>query len=538
MNLFRNTNKKFEKTIKQQLDGLEYKPSDSLWDKIADEIPEDHFEKVFAENVNTFEPKVNPDTWNKIENRLPKHQSNNYRLLWIPLVFLFFGSAAYFGYQYKDVMTRNQQVAIPAIESISKKIDKLPLTIGTVKSNEEKNVEVGNKKTEKESIKNQQVAIPIANGSNSGTPNKLSLIIGKKIDKKQKNAKAENSKLEEELISNKQVAIERNIEEINKLAIVMANSNQKKKADAEDQKTEATVIHLSREKLVDVLPKIKSSDTSNLVQYHDSSSLSKNRELLSSNTQTKTDSVLPKTNLINQQNDEKLTRFSISIMLGMNLCYNHLSAPSNASINFTDNISLRKNIETPMLDWSGAFLLDYTINEHWRMSSGLMVSNFSQQFQYSTQTPTGTHSSVIDPSAKVSNPNDSIINGNAMSNRIKYTWTEIPLFVTYSFKQKHKIGIEITTGISYAIISGVDAAYVSYDNVGVLMLTDKNGFPGIKNNFFFHFYPSVTYKLNELVQLGISPTFKYSINSITDNANWVQQQPYFIGLSFSLRKKF
>ena len=191
-----------------------------------------------------------------------------------------------------------------------------------------------------------------------------------------------------------------------------------------------------------------------------------------------------------------------------------------------------------MLDWNGAFLLDYAFNENLRVSTGLMISNFSQQFHYAVQTPTGNHSAITDPSAIINNPNDSIVNGSSYNNRIKYTWTEIPLFITYSFKQKHKIGVEITSGISYAIISGVDASYVSYDNIGVIILNDKNSFPGVKNNFFFHIYPSVTYKLNELVQIGIAPTFKYSINSITENENWVQQQPYFIGLSAMLRKKF
>ena len=131
-----------------------------------------------------------------------------------------------------------------------------------------------------------------------------------------------------------------------------------------------------------------------------------------------------------------------------------------------------------------------------------------------------------------------IINGNSNTNHIKYTWTEIPITLTYSFSHKNKFGIELTAGLSYAIITKVDAAYVSYDNVGVLIVNDENRFPGIRNNFFAQFNPSVTYKVNDLVTIGASPTFKYSLTSITANENWVNQNPYFFGFCASIQRRF
>lgn len=233
-----------------------------------------------------------------------------------------------------------------------------------------------------------------------------------------------------------------------------------------------------------------------------------------------------------------MTGFSISVISGVQYCFNSLSAPANSSLNFSENISLRKKIETPQLDWNGTFLLNYELNKHWRISSGVMISNFSQNFEYSFAIPVNTHSALRDPGAKVFNPSDSIINGNTNSKRIKYTWTEIPVFITYSFNHKSKFGFELMAGVSYGIITAVDASYVSYDNMGVLMLTDKNAFPGVKNNFFVHFNPHLYYKVNDLVSVGVAPTLKYSVTSITANDSWVEQRPYFIGISASLRKKF
>ncbi len=503
MNLFRNRNKKFEKKLKQQFDGLEYRPSELLWDKISKEIPEDNFEKTFAENLNSFNPKTNPETWNKIETQLPKYERKNYRIVWIPLLFLFFGSAAYFGYQLN-----NGQLAIDNKLSVENKLkDNKQLATSKEKleiSNEEK-VKLIIPSNDKISIqKNQTIktkkVVAQKSGKSISKPNHFS---SGKVDKNR-------------LTNNESSSVNTIVSEKNPIAI-----------QPEQKPISTSASSISETKI----------PSNNLIQKIDTTIASNIPPIQQLKTNS-VDSISTKKVVQNNSIDDKLTKFSITIISGMNYCYNHLSAPSNSAINFSDNISLRKSIETPMLDWNGAFLLDYAINSNWRMSTGLMVSNFSQQFQYAIQTPTGNHSSIVDPSAKINNPNDSIVNGNSYTNRIKYTWTEIPLLVTYSFPKKNKIGFKITTGISYAIISGVDASYVSYDNIGVLMLTDKNGFPGVKNNFSFHFYPSVTYKLNELVEIGIAPTFKYSLTSITENTNWVQQQPYFIGISASLRKKF
>lgn len=501
----------FEKNIKQQFEDLEYKPSESLWDKIAAELPEDQFENVIAEKVNSFKPKANPEIWNAIENQLPKQRGNSYAKFLIPLLFLFFVSAAYLGYQFS-----NKKLGIGK-ESLNGQTHHASEHLTNQKNiinQKDKPINYREQLEKKKNNLSKNNARKNIVGSNNISENKMN------INRKSQKPISKN------IFKNPVVNNESSVELSGK---DNASADIKNTIQPEQNQNPISNISLSETK-----PEIVSNNLSAKVD----STIALNIPPIVEQKNNMIDSVSSKKSVQKITNEEKLTKFSISIISGIQVCYNRISAPSNSRINFTENIALRKNIETPMLDWNGAFLLDYAFNENLRVSTGMMISNFSQQFHYAVQTPTGNHSAITDPSAIINNPNDSIVNGSSYNNRIKYTWTEIPLFITYSFKQKHKIGVEITSGISYAIISGVDASYVSYDNIGVIILNDKNSFPGVKNNFFFHFYPSVTYKLNELVQIGIAPTFKYSINSITENENWVQQQPYFIGLSAMLRKKF
>ena len=83
--------------------------------------------------------------------------------------------------------------------------------------------------------------------------------------------------------------------------------------------------------------------------------------------------------------------------------------------------------------------------------------------------------------------------------------------------------------MSYAIIGTADAGMVNYDNVGVLLIKDKSAFPGISNSVFVSLQPALTYRLNNDVVLGFSPTARLSLNSMIDRSNWLKQYPAFLG---------
>jgi len=527
MNLFRNRNKEFEDLIKNQIGDVEYKPSGSSWEKIASNLPEDGFESVIADKVNSFTTIPENTTWEQIETEITSGNFSNFkRFIWIPLLFIFFGSAAYFG--YKNIERGNKQ-SVSSAENKSEKINS--------------SVQETTKKPNESTV---QITSPHLHSSEIIKPTLKHAQTQNNLVKHERFTSVESTPLNSKIKSTQtntlsgSLTVKEKAERLEKNKGVTANIQNIKNTIAEN----VTVPTKSLEKNSaenNFSPDKKAEQPLNSVNtFTPVTDLTKVAPLppsLSSPVLIDTINHTPKNIEIKHASDE-LTHFSISAITGIQYCYNQLSAPANSTINFNANISLRKKIEIPSVDWNGGFLLDYEISDHWRISGGLAIANFSQNFQYSVTTPAMNHQPVTDPGAQISHSNDSILTGNSIGNRIKYTWTEIPLFITYTFNPNSKIRFEIMTGMSYGIITGVDAALVSYDNVGVLLLTDKSNFPGIKNNLFVHFNPHLDYRLSKLVSVGVSPTFKYSITSITANDSWVEQRPYFIGISATLRRKF
>lgn len=589
MNLFRNPNKKFEDQLHKRLEDLDYRPSESLWDKLASELPEDGFESSVSRIVNTYEPKPSPETWEQLEAQLPlEHSSKSYRrFFWIPLLLLFTGVAAYLGYELNQ---QEQPVAMnePAAPVSPKQESIEAQPTGTITAPQEKRTVNGAQQAqasiehadaspvktpvqeinageaapvqqkEKLAVIDQPVAAsepvpqPATHASNKAT---AEIFPGKPLPQpvaggmshtkpvvrkhagKQEQAPVIADRTKNDVVKPNMVdQAQKSTAPIITEPVILAGSKQQLPQEATTINTPAPVQELAKaeqEPAKNNAPAKPDAPAANGTQQPEQPPLANN------GTKPVDESAAP----VAQGNSEKktdeteLTRFSISVITGVQYCFNQLSAPSHGSVDFGNNIALRRKLETPALDWNGAFLLDYTLNKRWRISAGLMISNFSQSFDYAVVPASAAHASN-EPGATVQNPNDSIISGSAYSNRIKYTWTEIPVFITYSLPHKGRFGLDLAAGVSYGIITGVDASYVSYDNVGLLTVKDKSSFPGVKNNFFAHFNPAVTYKATDLISIGLAPTFKYSITSITGNEAWVQQRPYFMGLSLSLRKQF
>jgi hypothetical protein len=281
----------------------------------------------------------------------------------------------------------------------------------------------------------------------------------------------------------------------------------------------------------------KNSNDSNFVLFSEQTkSINKPREVI----QLKPDSTLLVQQIASsneQPNQNEPSPFSISLFVGLHLSYTTYSSPNGSMLNFDQNIAFRKQLERPAIDWVGGFMVDYRLTKKWMLSSGLMMVNFNQKFDYDV-TPATSPANPNEIGAPISSPQDSILIGNQYSNRIRYTWTEIPLYLNYKVKNAVRWDFDLQGGISYAFINTIDGGMVSYDNKGVLILRDKESFPQISNAVFITAMPQLSYKFGQAVSVGIVPTVKYSLNSIIGNDRWIQQHPYFIGINICLRKRF
>jgi hypothetical protein len=123
-------------------------------------------------------------------------------------------------------------------------------------------------------------------------------------------------------------------------------------------------------------------------------------------------------------------------------------------------------------------------------------------------------------------------------NTRKFTWTELPFYLTYHVAHGRKLNFDLMGGMSYAMISSVDAGVVSRDNVGIYIMNSEKSFPGVKNNLFVSFSPVLSWQFSHLLSVGVMPSFKYSLTPIIENERWVQEKPWFAGCSLSLKRRF
>ena len=84
MSLLKNRNNDFEKKLQEQLDDTVYKPTESLWNRIDQEVNRPEFEKRVEGKVGNYQLKPFPETWEQIEAQLPPERKNRRRvgLVW------------------------------------------------------------------------------------------------------------------------------------------------------------------------------------------------------------------------------------------------------------------------------------------------------------------------------------------------------------------------------------------------------------------------------------------------------------------------
>jgi hypothetical protein len=533
MSLFKNQNKNFEKKLKHQLNETGFKPSESLWSNIDQEVNRPKFEEKVKGKIGNYKLNPNKTTWEKIEAQFPLETKgkNNKKYFWISLSVILFIGFSGLGYLINRITNPLTEVKPKLVES------ELVIEANTIATSSVSNIELSvNKKVE---VKGKF---------------KKNTSVLEKFEQEYKSVKDSKTKYNKKS-NNKQIITQ------NKPALLLHNyySINANKTPKENNPTINHTIEIKNEaSMVNRLEKsnyittpVEQGINTNKIQPNliDNKEQTNKQEISTYHQPNKTeepsDTSITARNIIPAIHDSVTSqikpsindgttlpsRLSLSVMIGAH--FSQMQLNTNKS-DLTEHVALRNQIESAKIDWSGAFLLDYEWNKL-LISSGVQFTHFSMGMTYGTTQ--ATQPPKYDANSQVAT-NDSVTANGINNTRIKYSWNEIPLLITYRFTPHKRFGIETKIGMSYAFISTIDAALVGQNNVGVLVVKNKESFPFIKNSIFAHLHLGLAYQINQAITLTAAPYLRYSLNSMTSNNYSVKQYPYMLGMSIGLRKHF
>ena len=517
MNPLKNQNK-FEDKLKKQLDGMETKPTDDLWEKIAQSLPEDAFENKVAGKLDTLKITPDPETWSAIERRLPiTVPFYKRRIVLVLAAFVFMlGFLSQYLLQ-NEISPTNKTINSAKISQGQKEKEVL-----SVKSN--KALSLALPKNE-----NNSIDIEVQNTILQPKPNLRKTTYKKMtaINLLAEGRKAMISKSTQ--VEAYEVVRSENVTKPNKrkrnIIVFERNENKNNISNFQDNKdSRADAMRLDYPAIGNIVKvEDKTMDSDSIHNVINPIAISSPQSANAEN--------------YSMPDEMPLSNYSITAFTGYNMCYNHLVNPNTAGKDFTKNIALRNSVEAPTAEWTGAFLANLHLNSKWYLSSGIILTNFRQDLHFGVQKPVNELYGGAENASYVHNT-DSITSNGGQTGIISYSFTEIPFFASYKFAQKHKFEFELQGGLSWGILSGANAQMVDQYNVGLLQINSKTDFPPLRNVFFFTIQPMASYKLNSAVNIGIMPTFKTSLNSMVATPYWVQQYPYFVGLNVFIRKRF
>lgn len=529
MNPLKNQNK-FEDKLKKQLEELEIKPGTSLWDRIASNIPADGFETVVKEKLEAIEINPHPDTWPKIERQLPVSDTSYRAWIFVGVFALIFTLGISLGYLLNEKYNAKNSLQTRQPEKAEN---------GSLSS-------AGNKPAS-----TPVLSAPNAPLAMNATANRVAHTTGNP-SKRRNTLPASQGQARPQQPARSVTATPALVQRIAPAVVATAATVLSSEAAAPPsaplEVVPANNPHAS--------PVQNGSPMANIAPVPDSLNISQPAMLAKaaaatdspvvSKVQPMADSTLSQAvakNNSNTVNPEDyaavkldINKLSITAFAGSNVGLMHYEAPDGNS-QFDKNIEFRRKVESPAPDFTGGFLLGYELSSRWRVSSGIIITNSRQELHYDVASPVNQYTSR-EQGANYINLNDSIVDGGNNVYQIKYSFTEIPLWVTYKLVDKTKFELSIQGGLSLGIISGVNAYIINQNNVGILVLNQTSDFPRIRNTGFFTLQPSIGYRYSDDVTIGIIPSFKTSLSSIIQNQYWVQQYPYFVGLHAFIRKTF
>jgi hypothetical protein len=522
-----NNQNKFEKQLKEQFDSFVAKPNEAIWENIAQNLPADNFEKNIASKLNDLKVEPSERVWLTIEKHLPQiaKYSKNLVYLWTfavlsiglitgifiskltietsqnkalthPKAFVWFDTVQ----QNKQLVFENTPVLVPTLPAKTSLRENLTETNKVLINLEKSNIAVVNSNTQK----SKPTAIVASNGILVNMQNTDS------------NYVIYNTK---NISANKSGNISNNIVENN---IATAKNNESTNG---------------------VLKEISAANKPKQVNLSTSSEPNNNSK---DEMPTKVDSAvnLPKVQTTNtnqaSENDYtgatlKRDKLTIIVYAGMGFSFMRYTEGTDRT-NSGASLSLREKTERTESEISGGFLIGYDFSKRITLSSGIVMANFKQTMNFDRDTakmPTGNYE------GNLIYYNDTIFDGNNNSKALKYSYTEIPFFITYKIFESPKFEFAAQTGLGIGFLTGINTYVIAQNNIGVYEITNKDDFPAFKNTLFFTFQPQFTYNLSVSgTSIGFMPIIKTSLTNIVSDDKWLKQYPYNMSFNFFLRKRF
>jgi hypothetical protein len=536
----------FEEKLKDQLDGMEWKPSESLWNRIEQNMSADSFEPSIQGKLENYEVKPTQKVWENVEAQLPESRRKK-GLLWFGAIAILLLATFGAGYWLNHISEpksialvqtdESEKKMLPAINnttnelvnSKSKKALKADISEGSESStNSTKNTNTNNKQNK---ISNMEMPIAEADLVQTETP-------------KFKNAKANTPKKGKANIKKVAVAttnISSSYEGVTHPTNLENNSNGVVNLNGNINTSNPAQPELKRNENLDAASNAGYNDA---IAKIDTISKPSEPKVIpeTANFQSNLKDTFEENKVFRGSSyiapEESFTKFSLSVYAGLHLSFMNLSMPSSSNYDLQKAYGLRKEMESPGLDFAGGLLLNYHFGKGWFVSTGIGIVGFQQTVNFNVLPANQTNPSYIQAKNLYVNLNDSIIAGNANTLENKYSFTEIPIWVGYQFSSEADVHIELLGGVSFGRLNLVNAYMTDPGCIGILVVNDKESFPKFKNVFFASLAPSVVFKLNSSVELGIMPNAKISLSNMVKNDQWIQQSPALIGLNFTLRKHF
>jgi len=476
----------FEEHIKEKLLGNSLTPSENVWNHIEDELRKnDGFEIKLKHKIGDLElGNLNHNVWQKIEAKLNKKRKRR-ALLWIVLAI---GTAS------ASILSLSKFE--PAENNIL--------------------VEQKTKPSHKVEVESKEIVQHISINALNKTQEK-----------------------------SKQLKVESNFETAELTALKFKKSKRIKDSKTEKAKIQSSVLNVLENETTkpETIANNKVEQNTISIEHSPSETIESNTiELVkvltpaeSKSIEIKKDSVSEnlnfKANTYRKQNEKEFGNWAVIIGLGFN--YTGMQLLSNNQTNLTQ----RKDIESPSIDWNANLLVNRQITKKWSMSTGLGIANFKQNLNFNKTPAKGSIVHSLNANSYIY-ATDSIGSGNQNALENRYTFLELPFNLNYQFKQNNLWSWQLQLGYSMGILYHVDAYHLEPNNIGFVIVNSTDNFPKFNAAHFVSIAPRMEYQLQRGLNIGVQLNYKTSVNSIVQEQNWIQQKPYLIGLEISLKKRF